>query len=63
MVTVSEFAHVNTHRPAIKSMLSEVVMPWEMAENATYSITLGVEDADAAESASSDQGCNSIDFT
>ena len=53
VVTVSEYAHVKTHRPAIKNMLTELAQPWEMAENATYSITLG-DDVDAAESAGGD---------
>ena len=59
VVTVSDYAHIKTHRPAIKTMLSEMIaQPWEMAENATYAITLHgeeEEDTDAAESASSNQ--------
>ena len=60
MVTVSDYAHINTHRPAIKNMLSELAQPWEMAGNATYAITLG-DDIDAAESASNNQGPDSIE--
>ena len=60
VVTVSDYAHINTHRPAIKNMLSELAQPWEMAGNATYAITLG-DDVDAAESASNNQGPDSIE--
>ena len=52
VVTVSEYAHVKTHKPAIKTTLSVLAQPWEVAENATYAITLHAADADsdAAES-------------
>ena len=47
VVTVSEYAHVKTHKPAIKTTLSVLAQPWEVAENATYAITLHAAGAEA----------------